>query len=467
MRTWRTLAIALLLTACTGPAAAPRTAPPPTGAVEAAPSGAAPASSSGPQQLELTSRTNGWTVRALNQHGGPGYLRWLAPDRLLLQWFWLPGIEYHLIDLTAGTMTRLEGYGSIQTDSPDGRHVVSHDLDLDGAWLMDLTTGERVYQLPGKYPTVSWLSPTLLHSSDTSTTATLYDLVTKKETPLPGTGHYVVLLAGREVCYTPLMLRAVQCVPVTGGAARELDLPSFHPDATGHLPVVAWNRGQTHLAMLYPAATGARLNWWGTGTAHAAAMDPPAPPEWANEVAVYDATTGQISRHPLGGEYIVHEMAWSADGSHLGLSLGRMKRKGTQVTSLTGDEFWVLNLATGRLGKVAEATGKYPQLLMVTSQGEVVYAGDSSAEPLVAAPGGKARAWAQGLTMRPGPGRRQPRQPLAFVGPGLVEVRTQDGSAYRWPWEGTKDYFSVSMGPEAAWIALEFAEKDQMLFLRR
>lgn len=465
MRIGRALAIALLLAACTGPASAPDTGS--LGTTAQPPPHTVLPSSAEPGQLALASRQNGWIVRPTGRQGSPGGIRWLSPDRLLLKWFWLPGIEYRLVDLAAGTITRLDGYGDIQTDSPDGRHLVNHQLVLDGAWLMDVNTGERIYQLPGKYPKATWLSPTLLHSSDNSTSATLYDLATKKETPLPGTGDYVVLLAGQEVCYTPLMLEAVHCVPVTGGTARELDLPGIHPSGTGHLPVVAWDAGQTHLAMLYPAETGVSLNRLLTGTAHAAAMDPPAPFEWANELAIYDGTTRQLHRYPLGGEFIAHEMVWSADGTQVGLSLGRMKRKGTQVTSSQVAEFWVLNLATGGLKKVAEAAGSSPELLLVTNQGEVVYRGHSSEQPLVAATGTKPRAWAPGLVMRPGPGQRQPRRPLAFVGQGVVEVRTPDGAAYRWPWEGTDKYFNVSMGPEAAWVALEFAEAGEMVFLKR
>lgn len=452
MRSVAALAIALLLlTACSETSSAP---PVP--------------SLLGPRQLELVARPNGWVMRATaesnvgtDQYNGPMHISWLSADKALVRWSWNSGGEYRLVDLTNGTMTRLDGYVEVRETSPDGRHVVA-DFGVE-SWLIDLTTGERIFHLPGGGPYETWLSPTLLHVDSDSSSALVYDLATGKETPLPNAGHPAVLLAGREVC-SLVHVFEVWCVPVAGGEPIRLTPQKLHPIAEYPGVRMAWDQGRRYLAFTYPAPTslGARP----AGTVLAVASAKPVTYRWANEVAIYDGATGQLDRLPLGGEYLISEMVWSADGTYLALALGRMKRRGVAVTPLDVTELRVLNRATGRMEEVtALPTGV--RLRMVTNQGEVVYQKDGKQEPLVAAPGAESQAWAPGLRMLPGPMYGESPEPLAFVGQGMLEARTLEGATYRWEWEGTEPNASHSVGPEAAWIALRFYTPGEVVFLKR
>jgi hypothetical protein len=468
MRIGRALAIALLLSACTGPAPGPSAPSAPVSA-EPPPSGGSP--SAGPQLLELVSRANGWVLQATadartgrNRENYAGFSWWLGPDRALVEWRWYFDNAFYVADLGAGSITPLKGYESIRSVAPDGRHLIDH-LSGAGVWLKEFATGQPIYQLPGKDPQVTWLTPTLLSVTYDRNMATVYDLATGQETPLPDAAGQVVLMADREVCYPHFTIDQVSCVPLDGGEPRPIAQLKVHPDAYDPTPLLAVSPDGRHLAILYAKAPF--LSWRLTPVARAFDAPDTRMIPWANDLAVYDANTKQVTHYPFGREYRSREMLWSADGSYLALALGDMKRRGSYVTTLERTEFWVLNLATGRTAKAAEAKSANAQLRMVTDQGAVIYQVEKEKQLLVASPQAKPRAWAPGLTVLPGPAWRQPPEPVALIGKRALEVRMDDGTVYRWGWEGKDAKARPSVGPGAEWVVLHFDRGDEMVFLKR
>lgn len=465
MRIGKIVALAMLLTACTGAVPHGTYSPPPR-SVTGEPPAKPPLPPPGPRQLEISSRTNGWVLKATTESStgrdelnGPLGLWWLGPDRAIVRWYWNPDTEFYLVDLTVGTMQRLDGYVDIRTDSPDGRHVVNHLPAQSHAWLTEVATGRRIWRLPGPDTRETWLSPTLLHVAY-GRQAVLYDLASGKETPLPEAGAGPVLLADREICYAREVER-VSCVPLAGGTPKLLTPEKLHPDVINAGPRLAWDPGRRYLSMLYPKAPA--LSWRFSGTAYAMS---PVVHAWVNELAVYDGVTGKVNRYPLGREYIREGVAWSADGSYLVMALGRMERKGQKVTPKGTTEFWRLATTTGALTKVTEVRSESARLDLVTKGGEVVYRAAHDQQPLIAAPGERPRPWASGLTLLPQQLTGMPPGAMAFTGPDVLEVRTVDGAVRRWPWEGAGDaHISAAMGPEGRWAAIHIQRPGAMIFL--
>ncbi|HYF76854.1 MAG TPA: hypothetical protein VD973_06975 [Symbiobacteriaceae bacterium] len=453
MRIWLALVVALLVSACSAPISAQSIQLPP-----------------GPRQLEMLSRPNGWLLKATtesntgqDQENRPWRTWWLGTDRAFVQWWWGSDTELYQVNLADGAVARWEEADEILSVSPDGRHLVIRTPVNREVWLTDVSTGDLLYKLPDAISYVNWLSPTLLHVVYRSASTLVYDTTTGKETPLPGGGAPTVLLADREIC-SRVRVDEVSCVPVAGGEPNLLTPYPLHPSATYRDARMAWSADRRYLAVTYPADTsvGARP----TGTILAVASAKPVTYRWANEVAVYEGATGRLVRLPLGGEYLINEMIWSADGSYLALALGRMTRRGATVKPSNITELRVLNRATGQMEQV-DALPSDVRLRMVTDQGEVIYQKNDKAEPLIAGPGAEPRAWAPGLRMLPGPMWDEPPEPLAFVGQKALEVRTQEGAVHRWQWEGTETNASFSLGPEARWVALKFYKPGEAVFLKR
>lgn len=57
---------------------------------------------------------------------------------------------------------------------------------------------------------------------------------------------------------------------------------------------------------------------------------------------------------------------------------------------------------------------------------------------------------------------------MAFIGSDRLEVRTVDGSVYRWEREGgAAPGVSVARAPQARWAALQTHQPGNVVFLKR